>query len=123
MTRMEAQVDQMSRMVHVVVEVEDRRTTTSENRPALLPGTFVDVRIFGSTLDRCRSGSQIRRPRRRPGLGLRRRQARDPPSPGPSLRPPADAPVARGSDDGDLVIVSSLDAVTDGMAVRNSPRR
>ena len=42
--RMEAQVDEMSRMVHVVAEVE-RPYDTASGRPVLLPGTFVDVSI------------------------------------------------------------------------------
>ncbi len=49
-TRMEAEVDQASRMVHVVVEVKDPYDI-SANHPALLPGTFVDVEIFGKTLE------------------------------------------------------------------------
>ena len=49
-TRMEAQVDQMSRMVHVVIEVP-RPVRDLDRPPALLPGTFVDVRIFGRTLE------------------------------------------------------------------------
>ena len=60
-TRMEAQVDQASRMVHVVIEVKDPYDT-SANRPALLPGTFVDVEILGRDPRGCRSGAQIRRP-------------------------------------------------------------
>jgi len=117
-TRMEAQVDQASRMVHVVVEVKDPYDT-SENRPALLPGTFVDVQIFGRTLEgvvpvprfAVHEGDQvwlfddgklaIRRVR---ALRSDRHQTL----------------VASGIDDGDLVIVSPLDAVTDGMAVRNA---
>ncbi len=49
-TRMEAQVDQASRMVHVVIEVA-RPYDTSGGRPALLPGSFVDVTISGRVIE------------------------------------------------------------------------
>jgi RND family efflux transporter MFP subunit len=114
--RMEAQVDETSRMVHVVAEVA-RPYDTSAGRPVLLPGAFVDVSIFGRTLEGVaevprfavhesnqiwvyESGSidirevEIVRADRESAL------------------------VARGLGHGDLVIVTSLDAVTDGMTVR-----
>ena len=117
-TRMEAQVDQASRMVHVVVEVKDPYAA-SENRPALLPGTFVDVKIFGRTLDgvvpvprfAVHDGDQVwvfdegkLKIRRVQVLRSDRHQTL----------------VASGIDADELVIVSSLDAVTEGMAVRNA---
>ena len=117
-TRMEAQVDQASRMVHVVIEVKDPYAA-SENRPALLPGTFVDVQIFGRTLEgvvpvprfAIHEGDQVwvfddgK-------LAIRRVQV---------LRSDRQQTlVAEGIDANELVIVSSLDAVTDGMAVRNT---
>jgi len=117
-TRMEAQVDQASRMVHVVVEVKDPYAT-SENRPALLPGTFVDVQIFGRTLAgvvpvprfAVHEGGQVwvfddgK-------LAIRRVQV---------LRSDRHQTlVASGIDADELVIVSSLDAVTEGMTVRNA---
>ena len=117
-TRMEAQVDQTSRMVHVVVEVEDPYDS-SEGHPALLPGTFVDVQIFGHTLENVapiprfaiREGGQIW-VFEDGKLAIRRVQV---------LRSDRHQTlVASGLDVGDLVIVSSLDAVTDGMAVRNT---
>ena len=117
-TRMEAQVDQVSRMVHVVVEVADPYVTTAD-RPPLLPGTFVEVRIFGRTLDQVvplpryaiREGNRVwvyddgnLRIREVEILRADRQQ---------SL-------VASGIEGGDLVVVSSLDAVTDGMKVRRA---
>jgi len=117
-TRMEAQVDQISRMIHVVVEVADPYETTS-NRPPLLPGTFVDVSIFGRTLDgvvalpryAIREGNRVwvyedgvLRVRGVEVLRADRQQ---------SL-------VGSGLEGGDLVVVSSLDAVTDGMKVRRA---
>jgi len=117
-TRMEAQVDQASRMVHVVVEVKDPYAA-SENRPALLPGTFVDVQIFGRTL-----AGVVPVPRFAVHEGgqvwvfddgkvsIRRVQV---------LRSDRHQTlVASGIEADELVIVSSLDAVTEGMAVRNA---
>jgi RND family efflux transporter MFP subunit len=117
-TRMEAQVDQSSRMVHVVVEVKDPYAA-SNNRPALLPGTFVDVRIFGRTLEgvvpvprfAVHDGSEVwvfddgKLAIRQVEVLRSDRQ---------------ETLVADGIGADDLVIISSLDAVTDGMAVRNA---
>jgi RND family efflux transporter MFP subunit len=117
-TRMEAMVDPSSRMVHVVVEVEDPYRA-SGNRPALLPGTFVDVRIFGRTLE-----DVARIPRFAVREGGRawvfddgRLRIRDL----EILRADREqALVGQGLASGDLLIVSSLDAVTDDMVVRNA---
>jgi RND family efflux transporter MFP subunit len=118
LTRMEAQVDQASRMVHVVVEVADPYKPSADH-PPLLPGTFVDVSIFGRTLNgvvplprhAIREGNRVwvfeagsLRVREVEVLRADRRQ---------SL-------VASGLEGGDLVVVSSLDAVTDGMTVRRA---
>ena len=117
-TRMEAQVDQISRMIHVVVEVADPYQTNADHQP-LLPGTFVDVSIFGRTLagvvaiprHAIRDGNRVwvyddgaLRVREVEVLRSDRLQ---------SL-------VASGLDGNDLVVVSSLDAVTDGMKVRRA---
>jgi RND family efflux transporter MFP subunit len=117
-TRMEAEVDPSSRMVHVVVEVDNPYGAT-EGRPALLPGTFVDVRIFGRTLERVTA---------LPRFAIREGDRVWVFDDG-SLRV-RDVQVVRsdrqrtivgdGLDGGELIIVSSLDAVTDGMAVRNA---
>jgi len=117
-TRMEAQVDQTSRMVHVVVEVEDPYES-SEGRPALLPGTFVDVRIFGKTMEgvvpiprfAVREGGQVW-VFENGKLGIRDVRV---------LRSDKQQTlVSEGIDADDLLIISSLDAVTEGMAVRNA---
>ncbi len=116
--RMEAEVDQTSRMVHVVIEVDDPYRTSAE-RPALLPGTFVDVRILGRTVD-----DVVPIPRYAIHDGdkvwvyddgaLDIRTVR-------VLRSDLDrALVGSGLSAGELVIVSSIDAVTDGMAVRRA---
>ncbi len=117
-TRMEAQVDQMSRMVHVVIEVP-KPYDTSSGHPALLPGSFVDVRIFGRTLDgvvavprfAVREGERVwvfsdgtLQIREVEVLRADRQQTL----------------ISSGLEEGDLVIVSSLDAVTDGMTVRQA---
>jgi RND family efflux transporter MFP subunit len=117
-TRMEAEVDQSSRMVRVVIEVANPYDT-SEDQPALLPGSFVDVRIFGRTL-----GEVVSIPRHaiREGgsvwvfddgkLQIREvvvvREDRQ------------QTWISSGLEEGELVIVSSLDAVTDGMTVRRT---
>jgi RND family efflux transporter MFP subunit len=117
-TRMEAQVDQVSRMIHVVVEVADPYQSDAEH-PPLLPGTFVDVSIFGRTL-----GSVVALPRHAVREGnrvwifddgaLRVREVE-------VLRSDRQQSlVSSGVDGGDLVVVSSLDAVTEGMKVRRA---
>jgi len=116
LTRMEAQVDQMSRMVHVVIEVPKPYDTTG-GRPALLPGSFVDVRISGRTLSEVTS---VPRHAIRDGGSvwvfdngsLRIREVE-------VLRADRQQTlISSGLEEGELVIISSLDAVTDGMTVR-----
>jgi len=115
-TRMEAQVDQMSRMVHVIIEVPNPYDTTG-GRAALLPGSFVDVRISGRTLSKV--------------VSVPRHAIRDDQSvwvfDNGSLRVRevevlrADRQqtlISSGLEEGELVIISSLDAVTEGMTVR-----
>lgn len=115
-TRMEAEVDQNSRMVHVVVEVP-RPYEGSSDRPALLPGTFVDVTIFGRTLK-----DAIAVPRYAMHEGDRVWVFDD------GTMDIREVVVARadreqslitsGLSDGDLLVVTPLDAVTEGMALR-----
>jgi RND family efflux transporter MFP subunit len=114
--RLEGQVDPRSRMVHVVVEVT-RPFERREGRPPLLPGTFVEVSIHGKTL-----ADVIPVPRHalhddqsvwvvEDGL-LRIRQVE-------VVRSDFEwVYVSSGLDSGARVVVSALDAVTDGMAVR-----
>ena len=117
-TRMEAQLDAASRMAHVVVEVQ-QPFAVSEGRPPLMPNTFVDVQIFGRSLD-----DVVPLPRhalREGGVvwlfedGMLR------------VREVAVARADRervylsaGLETGEQVIVSSLDVITDGMVVRNA---
>jgi multidrug efflux system membrane fusion protein len=118
LTRMEAQVDQTSRMVHVVIEVP-RPYDTSGGRAALLPGSFVDVRISGRVLNEVAS---VPRHAVREGqsvwifnngsLEIREVEV---------LRADRQQTlISSGLEEGDLVIVSSLDAVTNGMTVRRA---
>jgi len=117
-TRMEAQVDQTSRMVHVVIEVSDPYET-SDGQPALLPGSFVDIRISGRTLH-----NVVSVPRHAIHDGGRVWVFDD------GKLDVQDVEIVRedrqqtlitsGLEDGDLVIVSALDAVTDGMTIRRA---
>jgi RND family efflux transporter MFP subunit len=115
-TRMEGQLDPSSRMAHVVVEVQ-KPFAKANGRPPLMPNTFADVKIFGETLH---GVVPIPRHALREGgtvwvfsdgaLHLR-----------PVEVARADrehAFISSGLAEGDQVIVSSLDAVTDGMTVR-----
>lgn len=116
LVRLEGEVDPLTRMVHVVVEVEDPMARDGE-RPPLLPGAFVDVEIEGREL------ADVKRiPRyalRQGGVvwvvedgKLHMREAE-------VLRKDRETIyVGDGLNPGDLVITSSLDGVTDGMAVR-----
>jgi multidrug efflux pump subunit AcrA (membrane-fusion protein) len=117
-TRMEAQVDQMSRMVHVVIDVP-RPYETSGGRPPLLPGTFVDVRIFGRTLE-----DVVAVPRFAIHDGDRvwvfADGALEIREVGIVRADREQTLVSSGLGAGDLVIVSSLDAVTDGMTIRRA---
>jgi RND family efflux transporter MFP subunit len=114
--RMEAEVDTSSRMVHVVVEVSEPYDR-SDDRPPLLPGSFVDVSISGRTVEgliavpryAVHEGDQVWVVEAGT-LHIRDvdvvRSGRE------------QAFIGAGLDDGDQVVVSSLDAVTDGMSVR-----
>ncbi len=114
--RLEGQVDPRSRMVRVVVVVE-QPFAESEGRPPLLPGTFVDVEIAGRELDEAisipraalRSGDKVwvldgTTLRIRDVEVLRRERLR--------------ALLGGGLAAGERIVTSSLDAATDGMTVR-----
>jgi RND family efflux transporter MFP subunit len=108
-------VDSRSRMVTVVVEVRDDFDPAGE-RPQLLPGMFVDAAIKGRTL---RAAMTVPRHALHGDrvwvvedgtLAIREvevaRTSRD------------EAFITRGLEAGDRVVTTSLEAVTDGMAVR-----
>ena len=103
-------------MVHVVIEVANPYDT-SGGRAALLPGSFVDVRISGRTLSEVVSVPRhaIRDDQSvwvfdNGALRVREVQV---------LRADRQQTlISSGLEEGELVIISSLDAVTDGMTVR-----
>jgi len=114
--RTTGQVDRTSRMVSVVVEVTDP-FDRSGARPPLLPGVFVEVVIEGKVLknavavprDAVRQGNKVWVVQEGRLKILTLEIAR------------ADkdfAYIISGLDDETLIVVSSLDMVTDGMAVR-----
>lgn len=114
--RTTGQVDKMSRMVVVVVEVE-KPFEISGDRPPLLPGVFAEVLIQGKTLsnavavprDAVREGNQVWLV----NDGRLHIQPLD------VVRADKDfAYVVSDIPDGAEVVVSSLDAVVSGMAVR-----
>ena len=114
--RTTGQVDKMSRMVFVVVEVPEP-FTVSNGRPPLLPGVFAEVLIQGKTLRRALA---VPRDAVREGHhvwlvndGRLHIQPLD------IVRADKDfAYVISDLPDGANVIVSSLDAAVDGMEVR-----
>ena len=115
-TRMEAEVDQTSRMVHVVVEVQRPYDSTLE-RPALLPGTFADVTIFGRTL-----ADVVAVPRHAVHEGntvwVFNDGAMDIREVEVARSDREFALVTSGLGSGDLIVLTPLDAVTHGMALR-----
>ncbi|MEM1203478.1 MAG: efflux RND transporter periplasmic adaptor subunit [Acidobacteriota bacterium] len=115
--RMEGRVDPRSRMVTLVVRVED----PFDGDPPLLPGTFVDVAIEGRTLDRVvaiprfalREGDAVWVVE---GETLRIR-------PVDVVRRDREQAFLAGLGGGDELVTSPLDAVTDGMKIRVRPGR
>ena len=114
-TRAEGQLDSRTRMIHLVVEVDD---PFAGGAPPLIPGAFVDVSIKGKTLNHVAV---------LPRHALRDNGdvvwlVRD----GRLLFQPVTVAhtqgdnvfISDGLDEDDRVIVSSLDVATDGMLVR-----
>ncbi len=115
-TRMEAEVDPDSRMVNVVIEVRNPFAQDG-GKPSLLPGSFVDVRIFGRTVEglvpiprfAVHNGNEVW-VANDGSLEIRQVEV---------VRSDRERAFVRGGlSDGDAVVISSLDAVTDGMTVR-----
>jgi RND family efflux transporter MFP subunit len=114
--RIEAEVDRSSRMVTVVVRV-DRPYSATDGRPPLLPGTFADVEIDGTRVEQV-----VAIPRRALHADDTVWVVEDGIL---TIRPVTVARTDRlqvlvtdGLASGDRVVVSALDAVTDGMVVR-----
>lgn len=113
--RMEGQVDPKSRMVHVVVRVDN--PFASAGRPPLFPGTFVEVTIAGRDLE---SVVAIPRHALREGntlwvvkdnmLSIREVEV--------VRRDREQVLIREGLTAGDQIVTSALDVATDGMVVR-----
>jgi len=135
--RTEGQIDAASRMVHVVVEVDDPFALT-DGRPPLVPGMFVEVEMHGRTLE-----NVVSLPRhlvhnedngnREHGTHHKNSQhaqnhvwlaVNDQLSMRPVHIARLDqrfAYITSGLDDGDLVITSALEIATDGMRIQSVP--
>ncbi len=114
--RTTGQVDKTSRLISVVVEVPEP-FKDSDSRPPLLPGMFVEVLIEGNILknaiavprDAMRSSNEVW-VAEDGQLHIRLLDI---------VRADRDFAYARsGLDDGDMIVISSLDTVIEGMRVR-----
>jgi len=114
--RTTGQVDKTSRLISVVVEVPEP-FKGSDSRPPLLPGMFVEVLIEGNILknaiavprDAMRNSNEVWVAED----GQLHIQSLD------IVRADKDFAYARsGLDDGDMIVISSLDTVIEGMRVR-----
>ena len=115
--RTEGELDPKTRMVDVVVRVDDPMHGPSSDQPPLLPGTFVDVTIEGTPLENVvplprhalHEGDQFwiaEDGRLRVQKVEIARQERD------------TVYVSSGLEKGQQIIVSNMDVMTDGMEVR-----
>jgi len=117
--RTQGRIESGSRMVNVVVEVKDP-FAASDSRPPLVPGMFAEIAITGRTVPQV-----ARVPRHAVHAGRDVWVAQD----GRLLIRPVEvlrfddqvAYIAKGLSDGEVVITSPLDVVTNGMAVRTEP--
>jgi len=113
-TRTQGEVDLATRMVHVVVEVDE---PFAEGRPALMPGMFARVAIHGHPLE----GTFVvpRHAVHEGGVVWVAREGRLRLRPVEVARYDRDlALVTSGLADGDVVVTSQLEVVTDGMKIR-----
>jgi len=114
--RMEARIDTTSRMIPVIISVPNPFETSGNGIP-LLPGTFVKVEISGYDLEEV-----VAVPRHAIHDGNVIWTVEDGKLkivPVTTVRTDMDtAYVAEGLQSGDQVVISQLDAVTDGMTVR-----
>ncbi len=113
------QVDRTSRLISVVVEIP-HPFETADSRPPLVPGMFVDVEIQGETLpnavaiprDAIHEGNHV---------WLVKDDNLEIASPNIVRTDKNFAYAIGGIQDGCLLVISSIDAVTDGMKVRTQP--
>ncbi len=114
--RIQGSIDSVSRMVNVVVEVE-KPFEVSQGKPPLMPGMFVSIKIEGKKLN-----DVIRLPRHGVHDGNKvwvaveneldiRTVVIDRTDSGYAY-------ITSGLVDGELVVTSPIDAVTDGMTIR-----
>lgn len=119
--RTEGTVDPRTRMMHIVVEVDDPlpvlRGESVEAKPPLIPGSFVNVTVRGRKLE---GVFELPRYALHPGdviwiaedKKLRTRKVN-------VIRRTVDSVVIdKGLQDGELVIITSLDTMTEGMQIR-----
>jgi RND family efflux transporter MFP subunit len=120
LVRTEGQIDPKSRMVHVVAQVTDPFKTDS-GRPPLTPGMFVRVDIQGKEIEgiyrlpryAIRRGAEVWVAA---GTGETKKLTIQPVD---IVRMDRDfAYVSGGLNEGDFVITSALETVTNGMAIR-----
>jgi RND family efflux transporter MFP subunit len=114
--RSRGRIDAKSRMVHVVVQV-DKPFTVTGDRPALVPGMFVRAEILGKTLS---SVAAVPRFALREGKTLWVAQAGklETRLVGVARVDRDSAYISTGISNGDVVITSAIDIVTEGMAIR-----
>ncbi|MHC4417971.1 MAG: efflux RND transporter periplasmic adaptor subunit, partial [Planctomycetota bacterium] len=116
--RTTGEIDRTSRMVSVVVEVSEP-FKGANGRPPLVPGMFVELLIKGKTLEQA-----IAVPRHAIHDGNRAWVVRDGRLHIEELRIVREDKdytyVVSGLEDGAVIVLSSLDTVTDGMRVRTS---
>ena len=118
--RMEGEVDPVTRMIHVVVEVKHPFSEKDQFVP-LLPGTFANIDILGKTLER--TIAVPRHALRGDSTVWKVTDGMLRVTPVRIVRKDYEhAYLVGGLYEGDLVVVSSLDAVTDGMNVRYRPK-
>lgn len=117
-SRTRGQIDPLSRMVYVVVEVENPFKST-KSRPPLVPGMFVEIDILGRKINKIiripryaiRNGGQvwieIEGTLNIVDVDILRLDKKH-------------AYIANGLNDGDIVVTSPMDIVTDGMKIKTN---
>ena len=114
--RTEARIDPISRMVNVVLEVNDP-FVTKDNSPPLTPGMFVDILIAGRQL---KNVIQVPRTAIHQGkyLWVANGERLHIKEVGIARFNENFAFISSGINEGDIVITDSLDTVTDNMGIR-----
>ncbi|MBI1367551.1 MAG: efflux RND transporter periplasmic adaptor subunit [Planctomycetes bacterium] len=115
--RTEAEVDAKSRMMHIVVEVDHPFTGANEHRAPLVPGAFVDVDIAGKVMSHV---APIPRSalRNEAQVWLAKDGALKIVPVQVARRDRDTVYIQDGLTDGDQLITSAIDTVTDGMMIR-----